>query len=91
MRAASIIPLNPSILAWSPSPPRFRAGNAKGKLEVLLVADENIRQRSDVLEGFVQLRFTPLPERGAVVKVEGHARAVALRLPRQLRAEYGGL
>ncbi len=61
------------------------------ELEVLFVADEDIRDARDLMEDGPQLLFASLPERGAVVQIERDARAVLLGRPRDLQAKCPGL
>jgi len=41
---------------------RPRAGNAKRQLEILLIADEDVRKIRDARKGFGKLFLPPLPE-----------------------------
>ena len=46
---------------------RFRTFHPKGKLEILLVADQNVRDRRDFRENRAQLCFSIFPEGRAIV------------------------
>ena len=65
--------------------------DAQAELEVLLVADEDVRDGADLGEDVVQFLLAADPEGGAVVEVESDARAVLLRGAGDLQAELAGV
>ena len=64
----------------------FRPGEAQTKLEILLIANENICLRSKLPESGAKLFLPPLPEGSPVVKVETHHRSVGFGSPDHLQA-----
>ena len=70
---------------------RLRAFDAQAELEVLLVAHQDVGHAGDLAEHLAQLFLAVLPERGAMIQVEGDPRAVFLGGPGQLQAERARL
>ena len=58
---------------------RLRALDAKGELEILLVADQYIRLRGDLRKHAAQLRLAPFPGGGALVHVKADPRSRGAR------------
>ena len=73
------------------APAGRRPLDAETELEVLLVADEDVRRRRDLGEGAPQLRLAPLPEGGAVVQVEADAAPGRLGPARELQTALARL
>ena len=66
---------------------RIGAFNPQGQLEVLLIAGQDVGNPGNLGKNPVQLFFTVLPERRAVVEVKGDPGAVLFGRPRQLETE----
>ena len=65
----------------------LRTFDSEAKLEVFLVADQDVGDVGDFLEDLVKLLFAVLPERGAVVQIEGDPGAVFLCGSRDFQTE----
>ena len=70
---------------------RLGTGKAQAQLEVLLVADEDVRHRRDLVEGLPKLRLPTGPEGGPVVEVEADQGAVLFGRLGELQTALGGL
>ena len=70
---------------------RFRALDAERELEVLLVADQNVREACDLGEDFTQFLFPVYPEACAVIEIEGDKRSVFFGRARKFKAAFAGL